>query len=41
MPFVSKALGGPPSPNIDLTADALARKFAWRIQPNGAQPNEG
>jgi hypothetical protein len=35
-PRQSKALGGPVSPNIDKVADALARKFVWRIQPNGA-----
>jgi hypothetical protein len=29
-------LGGPTSPDVDKTAHALARKFAWRIQPNGA-----
>jgi hypothetical protein len=35
-PRHSKALGGPTSPDIDQIAHALARKFAWRIQPNGA-----
>ena len=35
-PRHSKALAGPVSPNIDQVAHALARKFAWRIQPNGA-----
>ena len=35
-PRHSKALGGPTSPNIDQIAHALARKFAWRIQPDGA-----
>ena len=35
-PRHSKALGGPISPNIDQIAHALARKFNWRIQPNGA-----
>ncbi len=35
-PRQSKALGGPTSPNIDQVAHALARKFAWRIQPDGA-----
>jgi len=35
-PRHSKALGGPTSPNIDQIAHALARKFNWRIQPNGA-----
>ena len=35
-PRYSKALGGPVSPHIDQVAHALARKFAWRIQPDGA-----
>jgi len=35
-PRQSKALGGATSPNIDQVAHALARKFAWRIQPDGA-----
>jgi hypothetical protein len=35
-PRHSKALAGPTSPNIDQVAHALARKFAWRIQPDGA-----
>lgn len=35
-PRQSKALGGATSPNIDQVAYALARKFAWRIQPDGA-----
>jgi Family of unknown function (DUF6088) len=35
-PRTSKALGGAMSPNIDQVAHALARKFAWRIQPDGA-----
>jgi Family of unknown function (DUF6088) len=35
-PRHSKALGGLVSPNIDQVAHALARKFAWRIQPDGA-----
>src|SRR5207248_6126475 len=35
-PRYSEALGGPTSPDIDKIAHALARKFAWRIQPNGA-----
>jgi hypothetical protein len=35
-PRHSKALGRPVSPDIDQVAHALARKFAWRIQPNGA-----
>jgi hypothetical protein len=35
-PRHSEALGGPTSPDIDKIAHALARKFAWRIQPSGA-----
>lgn len=35
-PRHSKAVGGPISPNIDQVAHALARKFVWRIQPDGA-----
>jgi hypothetical protein len=35
-PRDSKALRGPVSPDIDQVAHALARKFAWRIQPDGA-----
>ncbi len=35
-PRHSKVLGGLTSPNIDHIAHALARKFAWRIQPSGA-----
>lgn len=35
-PRYSEALGGPTSPDIDKIAQALARKFAWRIQPDGA-----
>ncbi|MCC6539116.1 MAG: hypothetical protein IT162_16310 [Bryobacterales bacterium] len=35
-PRRSKALRGQTSPDIDQIAHALARKFAWRIQPNGA-----
>lgn len=35
-PRHSKALRGPVSPDIDQIAHALARKFAWRIQPDGA-----
>ncbi len=35
-PRHSKAIGGPVSPSIDEVANALARKFAWRIQPSGA-----
>jgi hypothetical protein len=35
-PRQSKALPGPMSPDIDQVAHALARKFGWRIQPDGA-----
>ena len=35
-PRHSKALWGPVSTDIDQVAHALARKFAWRIQPDGA-----
>lgn len=35
-PRHSKALGGPASPNVDRVAHAMARKFGWRIQPDGA-----
>ena len=35
-PRDSKLLRGPVSPDIDQVAHALARKFAWRIQPDGA-----
>lgn len=35
-PRQSKALGGPVSPDIDEVAHAIARKFGWRIQPDGA-----
>jgi hypothetical protein len=35
-PRQSKAVPGPLSPDIDQVANALARKFAWRIQPDGA-----
>lgn len=35
-PRYSKALGGPASPDIHQVAQALARKFGWRIQPDGA-----
>lgn len=35
-PRHSKPLAGPVSPDIDKIADALARKFGWRIQPDGA-----
>jgi hypothetical protein len=35
-PRHSRALHGPVSPDIDQVAHALARKFGWRIQPDGA-----
>jgi hypothetical protein len=35
-PRHSTALKGPVSPDIDQVAHALGRKFAWRIQPDGA-----
>jgi len=35
-PRQSKVLGGPVSADVDQVAHALARKFAWRIQPDGA-----
>jgi hypothetical protein len=35
-PRYSRALHGPSSPDIDQMAQALARKFGWRIQPDGA-----
>jgi hypothetical protein len=35
-PRQSKVLHGPVSADIDQVAHALARKFAWRIQPDGA-----
>ena len=35
-PRQSKALGGPVSPDINQVAHAIARKFGWRIQPDGA-----
>src|SRR5882724_9501189 len=35
-PRDSKAIRGRVSPDIDQVAHALARKFAWRIQPDGA-----
>lgn len=35
-PRHSRLIGGPVSPSIDQFASALARKFGWRIQPNGA-----
>lgn len=34
-PRYSKILEKPVSPNIDQVAHALARKFGWRIQPDG------
>jgi len=34
-PRQSKMLGGELSPDIDQVAQALARKFGWRIQPSG------
>jgi hypothetical protein len=34
-PRHSKALGGAVTPDVDQVAQALARKFAWRIQPDG------
>src|SRR4051812_5936479 len=35
-PRHSERLGGPLTPNIDQIAHAIARKFSWRIQPDGA-----
>ena len=35
-PRQRQALRGPVTPDIDQVAHALARKFAWRIQPDGA-----
>jgi len=35
-PRHSKTLRGSVSPDIDQVAHALARKFVWRIQPDGA-----
>jgi uncharacterized protein DUF6088 len=35
-PRFSEALGGTLSPDMDQVAQALARKFSWRIQPTGA-----
>jgi hypothetical protein len=35
-PAFSDLLGQPLSPDIDQVAQALARKFGWRIQPSGA-----
>jgi len=34
-PRHSKMLGGELSPDIDQVAQALARKFGWRVQPSG------
>ena len=34
-PRQSKMLGGELSPDIDQVAQAIARKFGWRIQPSG------
>jgi len=34
-PRQSKMLGGEVSPDIDQVAQAIARKFGWRIQPSG------
>ena len=34
-PRYSKMLGGELSPDIDQIAQALARKFGWRVQPSG------
>ncbi len=35
-PQQSKFIDGPMSPNIDLTAQAIARKHRWTIAPDGA-----
>jgi len=35
-PRVSEALGGSLFPDMDQVAQALARKFSWRIQPTGS-----
>ncbi|MCU1238901.1 MAG: hypothetical protein JWP63_6868 [Candidatus Solibacter sp.] len=35
-PRHSNLLQKPVSPDVDQVAHALARKFAWRIQPDGA-----
>lgn len=35
-PRISELLGKAVSPDLDQVASALARKFAWRIQPDGA-----
>jgi len=35
-PRFSKMLGKTVNPDLDQVADALARKFAWRIKPDGA-----
>ncbi len=34
-PRHSRVLGGELSPDIDQVAQALARKFGWRVQPSG------
>ena len=34
-PRQGQLLGGPLSPDLDQAAQALARKFGWRIQPTG------
>jgi hypothetical protein len=34
-PLYSELLGQPLSPDLDQVAQALARKFNWRIQPSG------
>jgi hypothetical protein len=34
-PRQSELLGGALSPDVDQVAQALARKFSWRIQPSG------
>jgi len=36
IPKISSALGGELSPDIDETARALARRFRWKIVPEGA-----
>ena len=35
-PRYSRVLGQPLSPDVDQVAQALARTFVWRIQPDGA-----
>jgi hypothetical protein len=35
-PRQRERLGGSLSPNLDQVAHAIARKFSWRIQPDGA-----